>query len=190
MQNDIVKKITHELNSGISTEAQVVYLLVGVRKLMEHNSEKNFDTLKMFCDWGLHIDLSRNSQIKNFLGEFDEAIGRINTGYGPVNLEYISFRKFKKALEEFIDEFGLPKNILETAKWRQFIRLYSGVVSDCPVTRKDHSFKFIKEIKIKILEMDDVPEEYKKQREGFHLRYEIIKSDGKEMHWEVIGDGE
>ena len=94
MQNDILRKLTIELNNWIATEAQTVYFLVAIRKLIEHQSRNTFDTLKMFCDWALHIELSRNKQIKELLKEFDEAMERNNNGNGPIKYDYISLKKF------------------------------------------------------------------------------------------------
>jgi hypothetical protein len=188
MEKDIVTKLSRELHIGISTEAQTVYLLVEIRKLMEHNTTKRFDTLKMFCDWGLHIELSRNRQIQKFLDEFDAAVGRTDSGYGPKDIGYLSLGKFKEALREFVKDFGLPQNILEDAQWSKFVRLYSEVVSDCPVTQKDHSFKFIREIKINVGYPDSTSAGYKKYREGFYLEWLVTRKDGKKIHWELLGE--
>ncbi len=143
MQNDMVENITRELNNKITTEVQTVYLLVQIRKLMESKTKKPHFTLKMFCDWALHIELTRNKQIKDFLKEFDEAIGRAENGYGSINYEWFTLKKFKEAMKDFLTEFNLPKNILESSEWSLFLRLYNSVVSDCPVTKKDYPFKFI-----------------------------------------------
>ena len=188
MQDSILEKLTIELNNGIHTEAQTVYLLVQIRKLMEHNSNKAYDTLKMFCDWALYIELSKNKQIIKLLEEFDEAIGRGDKGYGPINYDYLSLKKFKEALKNFLTDFNLPKGILSNGHWSTFIRLYAKVVSDCPVTKKDYPFKFIEEISISDWHPDNAPAEYFKIREGFYLQWRVVKKDGTQIHWEVLGE--
>ncbi|MCK5229343.1 MAG: hypothetical protein KAR13_03705 [Desulfobulbaceae bacterium] len=188
MQNNILEKLTRELSNGITTEAQTVYLLVQLRKLIEHNSKKNFNTIKMFCDWALHIELTRNRQIIELLKEFDETIEREKNGYGPTKHDYLSLKKFKEAMKDFLTEFSLPKDILKSAEWSTFIRLYISVVSDCPVTNKDYAFKFIKEISMSNWQAEDAPPEYLKQREGFYLQWRVIKKDGTHINWEVIGE--
>lgn len=187
MQNDIIEKLTKELNNGITTEAQTVYLLVQIRKLMEHNSQKPFDTLKMFCDWALHIELFRNRQIIELLKEFDEAMERIANGSGPSQYDYLSLKKFKEAMKDFLVEFNLPENILRSGEWSAFVRLYLSIVSDCPVTRKDYPFKFIEEISISGWLPDNAPQEYLEQREGFYVQWRVIKKDGTHLRWEVLG---
>ena len=37
MTEEIIRKLTAQLNNGITTEVQVVYLLVGIRKLIERD---------------------------------------------------------------------------------------------------------------------------------------------------------
>jgi hypothetical protein len=173
VQNEIIEKLTRELNGRITTEAQTVYLLVEIRKLMEQNKTKEFDTMKMFCDWCLHVSLDRNKQIKKFLDEFDEAIGKIDhdSCYDQIN-NCLSLNKFKEDMTEFLKEFGLP--VIESAQWSKFIRLYSDVVSDCPITGKDHEFKIIKEIRI-TRQPDNAPSDL---GEGFYLHWQVTKKDG------------
>src|SRR5437763_7300734 len=52
MTSDILKKLKKELVTGITTEAQVVYLLAGVRKLLElQQAKRQYEHLKFHCDW-------------------------------------------------------------------------------------------------------------------------------------------
>lgn len=188
MQNDILEKLSRELKNQIVTEAQTVYILVQIRKLIEHKCDNTFDTLKMFCDWALHIEFSRNKQIIELLKEFDEAIERENNGFGPTTQDYLSLKKFKVAMKEFLTEFNLPQNILKNKEWSLFIHSYNRVVSDCPVTKKDYPFKFIEEISMSNLQPDNAPSQYLKMREGFYLQWRVIKKDGTHIHWEVLGE--
>ena len=40
MTEESIRKLTAQLNKGITTEIQVVYLLVGIRKLIERNAQE------------------------------------------------------------------------------------------------------------------------------------------------------
>lgn len=190
MQNDILRKLTTELINGINTEAQTVYFLVQIRKLIEHNnSTTTHDTLNMFCDWALHIGLSKNRQITELLKEFDESMIRNDNGYGPIKYDYLSMKKFKETMEGFLTEFNLPKNILKREEWPTFVRLYTGVVSDCPITKKDYPFKFIKEVSISMSDQlpNNTPPEYFEQRKGLYLQWRVTKKDGTQTIWEFMG---
>lgn len=70
---DIIGKMTRELDGGIETEAQVVYLLAGVRKLIERDKAKEqYPDLKFHCDWALHSSLE-GTAAKEVLRKFDAA---------------------------------------------------------------------------------------------------------------------
>jgi hypothetical protein len=51
MTKDIIHKLHNELDAGINSEAQVVYLLTGIRKILERDSHANqYGALKFHCD--------------------------------------------------------------------------------------------------------------------------------------------
>lgn len=51
MTPDIIRKLEAELKTGITTEVQVVYLLVAIRKLIERDKlEDQYAGLKFHCD--------------------------------------------------------------------------------------------------------------------------------------------
>lgn len=59
---DIISKLTRELDTGITSEVQVVYLLAGVRKLIERDGvREQFSDLNFHCDWTLHSKLEGTS---------------------------------------------------------------------------------------------------------------------------------
>jgi hypothetical protein len=60
MTPDIIRKLTAELDQGITTEVQVVYLLAGIRKIIERdNVGDRYSDLKFHCDWALHSRMDR-----------------------------------------------------------------------------------------------------------------------------------
>lgn len=60
MRDEIIEKLRKELNTGITTEPQVVYLMAGIRKLIEHdNLQAKFPALNFYCNWVLHTKLER-----------------------------------------------------------------------------------------------------------------------------------
>jgi hypothetical protein len=53
-------KVDAILNEAISTEAQLVYFVVALRRLMEHAGTGE-RALKLFFDWPLHARISRSA---------------------------------------------------------------------------------------------------------------------------------
>lgn len=142
--SDILEKLKRELDAGITTEVQVVYLLAGVRKLMERDEVGDqYPNLKFHCDWVLHPKL-QGTGAKAILREFDVAQPLLKGGLELHNLppgvrgeiERISkMRYFHKELDGFLDAYDLPpltKN--NDDGWARFLYLYAKVVEDIPLT--------------------------------------------------------
>ena len=70
---EIIRKLTEELDNGITTEVQVVYVLAGVKKLIERDKvEDQYADLRFHCDWVLHSGMDR-AAAKAILKQFDAA---------------------------------------------------------------------------------------------------------------------
>jgi hypothetical protein len=61
----IVEKLQQELDKGITCEAQLVYVLVEIRKLLEitHRAEK-YPALSFHRDWALHSRMDRAGALR------------------------------------------------------------------------------------------------------------------------------
>jgi hypothetical protein len=65
----IIEKLDIELSQQITSERQVVYILVEIRKLMERNNdtEKCF-ALNFYCDWAMHTKLDASERLESSRG--------------------------------------------------------------------------------------------------------------------------
>jgi hypothetical protein len=85
MERDIIDKLTGEFDERITSERQVVYILVELRKLLERNSTlKNYSTLKLCADWAAHPRLSRGPA-QEIVRLFDEYEAKSRRGECPVD---------------------------------------------------------------------------------------------------------
>ena len=140
MTPDIKRKLAAEINRGITTEVQVVYVLAGIRKLIERDEvEDDYPVLRFHCDWALHPKMDR-APARAMLKLFDDAVPALkNKAALPTdvrrNLDGIAQMKaFKKELERFLDRYELPQ-LTERREdgWVYFLYLYSKVVEDIPL---------------------------------------------------------
>ena len=122
----------------IRSEAQVCYILVLARKLLEQEPSKreSFATLEFFCDWALHIKLTRY-HAGILLQEFDSQVPEMLQGAHD-ELTFKSAKVFK--IFEFITQFmallidhqiNFPRN---TSWAATFMNLYLSMISSCPVS--------------------------------------------------------
>jgi hypothetical protein len=143
MTRDIISKLTRELDTGIETEVQVVYLLVGVRKLIERDRVKDqYPDLKFYCDWALHPHMDRAAAeaiLKNFDAAHPLLRGNIRLHELPDDLrseidQISKMGSFKRDLSRFLAAYELPPMTQKLPDgWSRFLYLYSGVIEDIPL---------------------------------------------------------
>jgi hypothetical protein len=76
-RHSLVEKLQSELHRLIETEMQVVYILVEVRKLLEHNSQKDlYPVLNFYGNWVVHTRLSASPVADKIVRLFDEIMYR------------------------------------------------------------------------------------------------------------------
>lgn len=143
MTPDIIRKLTAELDSGIKTEVQVVYLLTGIRKLIERDKKyERYPDLKFHCDWALHSHLE-GAGAQKILRQFDAAHVELRKGNVELDdlpqelqneIDRISkMRSFKRELREFLSDYGLPSLDAHNDGWPHFLHLYAQVIEDIPL---------------------------------------------------------
>jgi hypothetical protein len=144
MKPEIARKLDTELRSGIITEAQVVYLMVGIRKIMEEESSgAAFPYLRFHADWVLHSQMDRNAIAKEILELFDNALPHLKAGVELHKLpsrfkrdfeRIIKMERFEEELEAFLQKLDLA-TLYETRTdgWTFFLHLYCKVIQHCPL---------------------------------------------------------
>jgi hypothetical protein len=144
MTDEIIRKLTAELNPpGINTEAKVVYLMAGLRKLIERDQlGEKFSVLKFHCDWVLHSKLE-GTAAKEILAMFDKAEGLMhNTPYEKLpaslrrKIDNISkMESFEEEMSSCFAHYNLPAIMHAGADgWTHFLHLYTQVVQDIPLS--------------------------------------------------------
>lgn len=143
MIHEIVPKLRREIEQGIRTEVQIVYLLAGMRKIIEQDaSDGRYENLKEHADWALH------SRLK---GDFAQRVLRLFAEVRPhfiagtdfhdlpeplqTRLRQVSdMSKFREELSTFLQEHELPNFIADGPdSWTRFVHLYAHVIKDCPL---------------------------------------------------------
>src|SRR5438128_11680085 len=109
MRDELLKKIEHTLSEGISTEKDLVYLLVEVRKLMDR--ENYIDAvIRSFTNWIVHAELKQEREgTTDLLKEFDEVVRlKKEQGKGSLYPPHCSFENFRRNLHGLLEIYHLP----------------------------------------------------------------------------------
>jgi hypothetical protein len=143
MKDDIAKKLRAHLAQPVDTECGVVYLLAGVRKILEQDrpDPKPF-ALWMYCHWALHVNLSNTNTTKHFLEQIDTYISHTVADLTPTGSltiqdedrlfrEFVYLDGFRDQLREFLTSYDLPTAVCTGDKqWFAFIAAYAKIIED------------------------------------------------------------
>jgi hypothetical protein len=157
MEDELRQKINRELAEPITSERQVVYLLVEIRKLMDRLDQTagravpdpRFRALRFLCNWIAHTDLNSGwaqEPLALFERHADDlladnltptALAEIDSILG---LESVRDEMCQFFRESKLDRTSLPFNVTE---WGNFLRHYVAVVSECPLVIKPSKAKVL-----------------------------------------------
>jgi len=118
-------------------ECQVVYLMVEIRKILDHGGSP-YNTLRFYCNWVLHNELSRETTTKLLSDIFEPNVdlkknGRENArNIKSVGREFFMLKTFRKELESFFKDHNLPMDLLNKSWWA-FGKLLLEIIKDCHV---------------------------------------------------------
>jgi hypothetical protein len=164
MKPDIAGKLTAALRKPITSEQQVVYILVETRKLTELSGVKqDFSTLTFCCDWAVHasLDGAFARKVIKHVDEYEDIFqqkGVMPEGYNFAQLFNITKHvDFRKQLIKFLNANGVEcGQLTDDAQWARFIELYSRVIQDCPLKAKASAggIKHVSEVSVTALPPD------------------------------------
>lgn len=144
-KNAIIDKLNKFLSSrnSLSEENHVVYLMVEIRKILDHNREEiekeKYKLLRFYCDWIVHTKKDKISkQIKEMMEDiYEEIINREsligNRSYEFKITKFYYFNELKEEIDFFFKENKLNLSLLKNKNWVEFIKTLVKVLSDQPI---------------------------------------------------------
>jgi hypothetical protein len=200
MRNEIIEKLRPILTQSVETEERVVYIMVEVRKLMEHANlpDNQLVTLRFFCNWVAHTKLTRGEgvEIVKLMNDLYAArlSGQWMTDEQHQRLHGLfSFDTFRQQLLGFLRAQGLNWAMIELLpEWIKFVRHYAAVVADCPITygKKDLQLRWMDRAIVSICEVDQgpigqAPTGHPVVECPLDMRWTFFKREREVMKWEV-----
>ena len=163
MENDIIRKLRAELERGISTESQVVYLMVKTRKLLDLERARSieaYDTLRLYCDWCLHVELC-GPQAQKIVITMDELYPSVpNLTLSEEGKNYLrdtfSFNRFREELNCFFANHNLPT--FSEPEWNTFLSNFMNTVEECSLKCNPKRIKLANVDEVVLLKVDRSPE--------------------------------
>jgi len=124
MRSDVVLKLKEQLKKNIFNEAQVVYILTRIGKILElEKSKSKYPVLNFYRNWSVHSEINDTEPVGDILKEF----------IVKKEKRYLFSRHSQLCMElnEFLEKHDLPQ--LKKSKLNNFIFYLGKVISDTPV---------------------------------------------------------
>ena len=174
-RNSIVDKLHRELQRPIEAESQVVYILVELRKLLEHDGMKDaYPVLNFYANWVVHTKLSASPVADRIVRLFDEVLYRkinqsTNMKLEDDVVEVFNETSLREELHAFLEPFGLPTELCtDSANWYCFRKKLAGVIEDAPLelrsSKTANPTHFIESIIVKNKSTDD----------ALHVEWQVV----------------
>ncbi|MEK6880277.1 MAG: hypothetical protein AABY22_11740 [Nanoarchaeota archaeon] len=155
----IIEKLERLLSTQpLTKESEIVYLMVEIRKVLDHvYYKKDFKLLRFYCDWIVHTTKKRNLEnIEPIISSMYQTIKTeienphsILIGKSPV-ADFVYLEELKKEMIDFFTKESLPFHWCELKeKWVEFVKLLVNVLIDQPIinpTKDVSSFTFLESV--------------------------------------------
>ena len=147
-REEIIDKLNNFLNkhSPITEERHVVYLMVAVRKILEHERNKDSLLLRFYCDWIAHTEKDHiTDDIREIMMEiFTVVKNEIERPYSvqamsPV-VQFAYMDKLKKEMEKFLADRDIDKTLIENG-WLEFVKILVKVLENQPINKPTDDIK-------------------------------------------------
>lgn len=156
-RSEIAEGLFDLMNKPPERKQEVVYALVQVRKLLEHDGNRDeASLLRFYCDWAFHTKLDRRGAAY-ILRILDERLGQYRR-WSPENIDpdgrvgqVLSFDLFNRGLSDFLRRNDLPTVwTKDWFAWQKTIMFYGEQVRHTPLimTRKGYKFRYLQKLVI------------------------------------------
>lgn len=137
-----IEKLNILLNKKSLTESDYVFILVLVRKELEiFTKGNNFDHVKLFCDWALHMEIDRNNVGSSLVADIHKVLDSDRHSHTDKLIKKVSsslIGPFRDQLRIFLKENSLAENLVtDEQNWRHFLRNLLEIISPSRVYLKN-----------------------------------------------------
>lgn len=185
MRNVIVEKLNKHIQKCITSEADVVYLMVETRKLLEHTHKmiRDYPVLAFYTNWTVHTRLSRThpgrKEMLNHINKAAFANMHFDKKGSSVHVSLqmskaLSFYPLRKEMDIFFRDNNVRTDLVNNTLWNRFILLLIEILIDTPLDDIRNEFSSMREFFL-ISKSDS--ENYRKDKKAIAC-WKIICSNG------------
>ncbi|HUD04603.1 MAG TPA: hypothetical protein VMR59_01295 [Patescibacteria group bacterium] len=149
MTDEILIKLQDflEKHSSISNEADAIYLLVQIRKLLDREKDLGninlFPTIRFYADWSLHTQKDKiTDEIKNVMLKINKMIPMDkNPFHIKGRFDFIFMPELKNEMQGLLTKYNLPADFVSEKNWQIFVDTLIQILSNQPINNPIPSIK-------------------------------------------------
>lgn len=147
-REEVIDKLNSLLmrHSPLTEECHAVYLMVAIRKILEHEKDKESLLLRFYCDWIVHTEKDRiTDDIREMMIEIYTTIkSEIERPYSvqamsPV-IQFAYMDKLKGEMEKFLTDRDIDRTLIDTG-WPEFVKILVKVLENQPINKPTSDIK-------------------------------------------------
>jgi hypothetical protein len=129
------KKLKPEFEVEITSERQVVYILVEIGKLIEHdNAKEKYPTIMFYRNWVVHTKLDHSAVADRLVRLFDDYVTSKNKTASDRLKQLVSPQTLRAELKRFLKQYSLTFLCCEDGvRWKRFVKYLAGIVDEVPL---------------------------------------------------------
>jgi hypothetical protein len=135
-QHQIVDiKLKPESEVEITSERQVVYILVEIGKLIEHdNAKEKYPTIMFYRNWVVHTKLDHSAVADKLVRLFDDYITSNNKTASDTLKQLVSPQTLRAELKKVLKRYSLTFLCCEDGvRWKRFVKYLAGIIDETPL---------------------------------------------------------
>jgi hypothetical protein len=151
-RDEIVKKLDKFLidHNPMIEECQIVYLMVEMRKVIDHEkSSSTYPLLKFYGDWTVHTEKDHiTTEIKQMMtmmyqtAEADIKNPAFRKAGSPI-MQFAYMEGLSQEMKSFLEDHGIDSYLAtEENKWLEFVKLLVKVLENQPITAPTPDIEF------------------------------------------------
>lgn len=142
-REEIIEKLDDFLNNRktalLDEESHVVYMMVEIRKVLDHEDNNKYPLLRFYCDWTVHTEKDKiTDEMKTIMEEiFIDVKSQIENpamveAMSPI-MKFTYMENLKAEIQQFLEEHRMNTDLLNDDNWIQFISLLVAILANQPI---------------------------------------------------------
>lgn len=135
MKTEVECKLASELaDLPINSEARVVYILVQIRKLLDHNG--NSHPIRFYCNWALHTELVKKPA--------QDWLLKLSNMTDSQVIQVVSLKDLKKLSKDYLTNNNLNTDLTDVDdNWSSFHKHLVNILIDTPIASHHSSISYL-----------------------------------------------